>query len=201
MSLITRQYGPNPKGSKLTIQEMDDNLLYLETLSLSATGPTGPTGPIGATGSTGATGPVGSVYATGDTIEERWDFSNTSGAVLTNSTNTPTNRASMILDLGSTSGKWTKTGCSGPVITYRIISYSSAGATTECDLFDRTAGTQIAGSAITITSSSTTNFQQIIIPQENFPTTPSFVSVRHKNGGSGTSNLLGGEIIAVWTVL
>lgn len=27
--LLTRQYGPNPKGSKLTIQNMDDNLLYL----------------------------------------------------------------------------------------------------------------------------------------------------------------------------
>ena len=27
--LITRQFGPNPKGAKLAIQEMDDNLLYL----------------------------------------------------------------------------------------------------------------------------------------------------------------------------
>jgi hypothetical protein len=27
--LLTRQFGPNPKGSKLSIQEMDDNLLYL----------------------------------------------------------------------------------------------------------------------------------------------------------------------------
>jgi hypothetical protein len=33
MSLITRQFGPNAKGSKLTFQEMDDNLLYLEGLS------------------------------------------------------------------------------------------------------------------------------------------------------------------------
>jgi len=29
MELLTRQYGPNPAGRKLTIQEMDDNLLYL----------------------------------------------------------------------------------------------------------------------------------------------------------------------------
>jgi len=29
MALITREYGPNAKGRKLTIQEMDDNLLYL----------------------------------------------------------------------------------------------------------------------------------------------------------------------------
>ena len=29
--LLTRQFGPNPKGSKLTIQEMDDNLLYLSS--------------------------------------------------------------------------------------------------------------------------------------------------------------------------
>lgn len=33
MSLITRQFGPNAKGSKLTFQEMDDNLLYLEGLA------------------------------------------------------------------------------------------------------------------------------------------------------------------------
>lgn len=31
MTLLTRQFGPNPKGSKLSIQEMDNNLLYLET--------------------------------------------------------------------------------------------------------------------------------------------------------------------------
>ena len=35
--LLTRQYGPNPKESKLSIQEMDDNLLYLEELALGET--------------------------------------------------------------------------------------------------------------------------------------------------------------------
>jgi hypothetical protein len=33
MSLITRQFGPNPKNAKLTIQDMDGNLLYLEQLA------------------------------------------------------------------------------------------------------------------------------------------------------------------------
>lgn len=33
MGLITRQYGPNAKGSKLSIQEMDNNLLYLNSLA------------------------------------------------------------------------------------------------------------------------------------------------------------------------
>ena len=33
MALITRQYGPNPKGSKLTIEEMDDNLLWVNNLT------------------------------------------------------------------------------------------------------------------------------------------------------------------------
>ena len=81
MSLITRQYGPNPKGSKLTIQEMDDNLLYLETLSLSATGPTGPTGTIGATGptgtigATGSTGPQGLTGPTGPKALVDWQTS------------------------------------------------------------------------------------------------------------------------------
>lgn len=35
--LLTRQYGPNPKGSKLSISEMDDNLLYLSE-SIAASG-------------------------------------------------------------------------------------------------------------------------------------------------------------------
>jgi len=33
MPLITRQFGDNPKGSVLTFQEMDENLLYLEELT------------------------------------------------------------------------------------------------------------------------------------------------------------------------
>jgi hypothetical protein len=37
MELLTREYGPNAKGSKLTIQEMDDNLLFLESLGLTGT--------------------------------------------------------------------------------------------------------------------------------------------------------------------
>jgi hypothetical protein len=37
MELITREYGPNAKGSKLTIQEMDDNLLFLQSLGLDGT--------------------------------------------------------------------------------------------------------------------------------------------------------------------
>jgi len=36
--LLTRSYGPNPKGSKLTINEMDNNLLYLEELATLRTG-------------------------------------------------------------------------------------------------------------------------------------------------------------------
>jgi hypothetical protein len=37
MTLITRQFGPNPKNAKLSIEEMDNNLLYLESLGLSGT--------------------------------------------------------------------------------------------------------------------------------------------------------------------
>ena len=37
--LLTRQFGPNPKGSKLTIQDMDDNLLYLSESIQSAGSP------------------------------------------------------------------------------------------------------------------------------------------------------------------
>ena len=35
MGLITRQIGPDAKGSKLTFVEMDDNLYYLQGLGVS----------------------------------------------------------------------------------------------------------------------------------------------------------------------
>lgn len=35
MGLITRFYGPNAKGSKLTIKEMDDNLYYLQSFGVT----------------------------------------------------------------------------------------------------------------------------------------------------------------------
>ena len=61
MPLITRQ----EKGSKLTIQDLDNNLIYLENLALNATasqgstGPQGVTGPQGIQGATGPQGPAG----------------------------------------------------------------------------------------------------------------------------------------------
>jgi hypothetical protein len=53
-SLILRSV----KGSKLSIQEADGNLLYLEDLAMTG-GATGATGPKGDTGPQGATGPAG----------------------------------------------------------------------------------------------------------------------------------------------
>jgi len=55
-SLLTR----TAKGGKLTIPEMDGNLLYLRDLALSGSGPTGPQGIAGTQGKDGATGPQGS---------------------------------------------------------------------------------------------------------------------------------------------
>ena len=64
-SLTLRQV----KGSRLTIAEMDNNFLYLQSLSFAGvTGPngaTGATGPKGVTGSNGATGATGPKGATG----------------------------------------------------------------------------------------------------------------------------------------
>lgn len=64
-SLTLRQ----TKGSRLTLTELDNNFLYLQSLSLNgATGPTGSTGatgPTGPAGETGATGATGSQGATG----------------------------------------------------------------------------------------------------------------------------------------
>ena len=63
--ILTRQIGPNAKGSELTWPEADNNLLFLEQLATNA--PTGPTGPIGNTGNQGATGPQGAQGITGPT--------------------------------------------------------------------------------------------------------------------------------------
>jgi hypothetical protein len=56
MPLITRQ----DKGSKLTIQDLDNNLIYLENLALNATASQGATGPQGIQGATGPQGATGS---------------------------------------------------------------------------------------------------------------------------------------------
>ena len=57
MPLIRRQ----DKDSRLTVEEMDSNLEYLESLALTTgvTGPAGATGSTGPTGATGSTGPIG----------------------------------------------------------------------------------------------------------------------------------------------
>lgn len=54
-SLILR----GPLGRKLSIEEMDDNLLYLQQLALSNTGPTGPQGSQGFNGADGEPGEIG----------------------------------------------------------------------------------------------------------------------------------------------
>jgi hypothetical protein len=65
MPLITRQ----GKGTKLTIQEMDGNLIYLENLaSIGITGGTGPIGPQGATGPFRLPGSIRNDAFTGSTI-------------------------------------------------------------------------------------------------------------------------------------
>ena len=88
MPLILR----NVKGKPLTYTEMDNNLLYLQSLvSGGGTGPTGPTGPSGSSGSngsTGDTGPTGDTGATGTTGPSGPNVLNIKydGALITSST-------------------------------------------------------------------------------------------------------------------
>lgn len=65
--IITRKYGPNAKGSKLTTKEIDENFLNLEEMQSRDQGPTGYTGPTGPIGYTGYTGPMGYTGNTGPT--------------------------------------------------------------------------------------------------------------------------------------
>lgn len=106
MPLILR----NTKGEALTYTEMDDNLLYLQTLALSgAPGPTGATGSPGAAGSPGATGESGITGPTGP-------FSNAPNvqSVESSSTVTPTDSDDMVvitaqavpLTLANPTGTW-----------------------------------------------------------------------------------------------
>jgi hypothetical protein len=55
-SLTLRQV----KGTRLSVVEMDNNFLYLQSISTGATGPNGATGAVGATGAQGLQGPTGS---------------------------------------------------------------------------------------------------------------------------------------------
>ena len=82
MGLITRQFGPNAKGSRLTTLEMDNNLYYLQGVGVSGasysgntlylTNPTGGTisveiigGTSGGSGSSGTSGINGSSGTSG----------------------------------------------------------------------------------------------------------------------------------------
>ncbi len=75
MGLITRQIGPNAKGSKLTFTEMDNNLYYLQNIGVSnisyssntitITTPTGSTKSITILSLTGVT--IGTLSVTGNT--------------------------------------------------------------------------------------------------------------------------------------
>jgi len=97
MGLITRQIGPNAKGSKLTFSEMDNNLYYLQGLGVSGltfsantltiTNPTGgtisvviSTGTSGGSGSSGTSGINGSSGTSGTSgIDGSSGTSGTSG--------------------------------------------------------------------------------------------------------------------------
>jgi len=110
MPLILR----NVKGDALTYDEMDDNLLYLQTLALS-----GVPGSTGATGSAGLTGASGSTGATGAGITgPTGPFSSTPSvqSVISSSTVTPTDSDDMVvitaqavpLTLSNPTGTWSQ---------------------------------------------------------------------------------------------
>lgn len=100
MSLILR----NTKGSPLTYTEMDNNLIYLQSLvtagSTGASGPAGPSGPSGPAGPSGPTGP----FSPGPSVQ----------TVTSSSTVTPTDSDDMVvitaqavpLTLADPTGTW-----------------------------------------------------------------------------------------------
>jgi hypothetical protein len=100
MSLILR----NTKGSPLTYTEMDNNLIYLQSLvtagSTGASGPAGPSGPSGPAGPAGPTGP----FSPGPSVQ----------TITSSSTVTPTDSDDVVvitaqavsLTLANPTGSW-----------------------------------------------------------------------------------------------
>ena len=100
MSLILR----NVKGSPLTYTEMDNNLIYLQSLvtagSTGASGPAGPSGPSGPAGPAGPTGP----FSPGPSVQ----------TITSSSTVTPTDSDDVVvitaqavpLTLANPTGSW-----------------------------------------------------------------------------------------------
>jgi hypothetical protein len=132
MGLITRFYGPNRKGSELTIKEMDDNLYYLQSIGVDSISYSSNTLTL--------TNPTGGTLTT--TIESSSEFTgNTSGNCIT--------------DLYVTN----LYGCS-PITLNTNIQYRTSSASGEYSFaegFQTTAGTQ-TNERITVLSALTINW-------------------------------------------
>ena len=132
MGLITRFYGPNRKGSELTIKEMDDNLYYLQSIGVDSISYSSNTLTL--------TNPTGGTLTT--TIESSSEFTgNTSGNCIT--------------DLYVTN----LYGCS-PITLNNNIQYKTSSASGEYSFaegFQTTAGTQTT-ERITVLSALTINW-------------------------------------------
>ena len=84
MGIVTREYGPYAKGSRLTTAEMDENFNYLLELASGTSGTAGGSGTSGTSGTSGVSGSSGTSGINGS--------SGTSGTTGTSGTsgNTPT---------------------------------------------------------------------------------------------------------------
>jgi hypothetical protein len=143
-------------------------------------------------------------YRSGDTIVEAITLGLVAATLETvNSTNTYSERAAFILDLGNTT-KWAKRGCSGPEINFYVIGRSTnADTTAEFQLFRKDTSSALTESIIFINSTTTFQILSATVSQNAFPSTPTAVTMRMRRGATGTggAGFITAMIELKWTVL
>lgn len=143
-------------------------------------------------------------YRSGDTITEFITMGVVAATIeSTNSTNSYSERTAFLLDLGNTT-KWNKSGCLEPEINFYVIGRSTnANTTAEFQLFRKDTSTTLTNSIIFTNSTTTFQVLSSTIPQNQFPSTITPVTVRVRKDVSGTGNaaFTTAMIELKWTVL
>jgi hypothetical protein len=139
-------------------------------------------------------------YRSGDTITEiifQTDALAAGGATTT--TTSLGERAFGLVDIGNVS-KWTKSGCSGPILDFFIIGrVTNSNSFSEYDLVSN--NLRIPNSYLT-TSSTTNVILSSRLEQTDFPSNLSIISVRSGlNGTIGSCSISNATLKATWTVL
>ena len=96
--------------------------------------------------------------------------------------------------------KWVKNGVNPTITLYVMLRITSATGTAFAELYDESTNSSITASEVSTISTDITNVEEIVIPQANFPTPKSIISIRTKRSTAGTLELRGAQIRLEWVV-